>query len=247
MAPYQNRPYKKAYSRPNPISKRVNVYGPAAMQLVKDVAYLGSLINSEPKYYTTVMNNNFNWSGLIFAVSAIPQGSTLTSRDGNMVLPRYLNLKFRIKKAVTLPVASTIDSVTYRLIIFRYWGSQANTATAPVPSDILTNISDQNAPMSFLDDDITGAKGDRQRRIEILKSDMVTLDTVQQTHMDYDLNFQMNGPKTTAKQHLKFVGSATATPGSGGIYILVIGNNDPATSPNEIAFNGLSKLVFYDN
>lgn len=227
-------------------SQRNQYYSNAGIQLVKDVAYLASLVNSEPKYLTTVMNNNFNWSGLMYDLSTIVQGGGTNNRDGNSVLPRYLNLKFRIKKAVDLPVVSTIDSVTYRLVIFRYWGSNANNPAAPIPGDVLTNINDQNAPMSFLDDDITGSKGDRQRRIEVLKSEMVTLD-INNNARDYDLNFQMNGPAVQNKQHLKFLSAATQTPISGGIYLLVISNTDGAIHPNEIAINGLAKLVYYDN
>jgi len=241
------RKYVKRASKYNAVAKRAKVYGPAAVQLVKDVAYLGSLINSEPKYHITTLSDNINFNGLMTSLSSIPQGDGTENRDGNSVLPRYLNAKFRIKKAVSLPVSSTLDSCTVRVIFFRWYGNSAQSSTPPTPSEVLNQVGTTLAPYSFLDDDITGSRGDRQRRIEILKSDMFTLDTVTLTHKDYDINFQMNGPQVKNKQHLKFLNSGTGPGISGAVYLLVISSNDPASSPTDLAINGQFKLVFYDN
>lgn len=243
MAPYQ-RKYVKKYAKNNynPIARRVNVYGTAGMQLAKDVAYLATLINSEPKWHPVSASNNFSWSGGVVDLSAIPNGDTSYNRDGQTVLPRFLSVKGSVKKATT----GTASQSTYRMMIFRYWGedSGASPPVAPSPADVLRTTGTQYAPYALLNRDNVGARGDRTRRIEVLRSECFTLDKVSQTFKDFSYNLEMNGTKVKNKEHIKFEGPATETPISGGIYILFITDDNNAL---DHSFYFTTNLTFHDN
>jgi len=114
----------------------------------------------------------------------------------------------------------------------------------PAVGNVIVTTGSAQAPLSHLNDDITGSRGDRQRRIEVLRSEMFTLDPVGKTSMDYSYNIEMNGPTVQRKQHMKFASSSTATAISGGLYFLIV--SDSATAA-EIAWTINSKVVFYDN
>lgn len=233
----------KTYSRvrkSNGFKKRAKVYGRAGIQLYKDVKYLKGLINSEPKYHTVQSANNFSWNGLVVSLSSIPQGGGVNDRDGNMILPRYLNINLNVGSTV----AGT-EPTLIRFIIFRYWGESTNVAGGVTVTEVLSNTGTQFSPLCHLNDDNTGNRGDRQRRIEIHKNEVVNFDLVNYREMAYSYNIIVNGGDSP-KEHIKFNSSATAEPVSGGFYILFISNNSGSLNANsKYAFE--SKLTFYDN
>lgn len=235
-------PYKKSYSRyGNAVARRTRVYGPAVGQLAKDVGYIMSLVNSEPHTWVISTANNVDYNGAVISLSAISQGDTVADRSGNSVLPRYFTCKLHINKKIT---SSTADHVSVRVLFFRYWGESSDAAPNVIPGDILATISSQYAPLSTLNDNNTGPRGDRDRRIEVMHSEFHTLDTVSKTSFDIDLNREFNGPSVKNKQHLKFRSPTTEDPVSGGVYACIISDNATAT---EISYTMYSKLTFYDN
>lgn len=236
-------PYRKQKKYPlyKGISKRVNTYGPATMQLAKDVAYLGSIINSEPTNFEVKTSGNVGYNGVVIDLTAVPQGDSAGTRHGNILLPRFISFRMHANKRIS---ASTADHITFRVMLFRSWVETADTATVPAPADIMNIVGAAGAPMSHLNDNVTGARGDRQRRIEVLRSDFITLDAVGKTSKDYSYNIQMNGPNVQNKQHIKYLGAATATAISGGIYCYLCSDNATAT---EVAYYIDSRLTFYDN
>lgn len=224
------------------VRRRANVYVPAVRQLASDVMYIKSLVNSETKYNETTTSNNFDYNGTVVALSAIVQGDGNTNRDGNRVLPRYLNIKGFV--SITSATART-DPINCRAILFRYWGESPSAGSVVTPSEILSTVGSQYAPLSHLNEDIVGSRGDRVRRIEVLKNWDILLDkTGANPAMSIDCNIQMNGPGVKNKEHIQFASSATADAVSGGLYLLFISDTATAT---EVHYKIQSKLVFYDN
>lgn len=236
-----NRVVKKAIKRYPAFKKRYNVYYPAARQLARDVMYLKGLVNAEPKYHNVNSSNNFNYAGTVVSLCDVPQGDGELNRDGNRILPRYINIKFHINRGITSP---TYTHTTIRYIIFRWWGELANAVgTPPIPGDILSNTGNQYAPLSMLNSAITGSKGDRNRRIEVHRTGHITLDSVGRTSYDDEFNIKLNG-KNKVKEHMEFYDGTTNPPTAGGFFMLFV--NDNPTNV-DAAFYLSSRLVFYDN
>lgn len=232
---YTRRP---AQRKRNPVKKRVQIYGKAGSQLYKDVMYLKGLVNTEPKYHIVQSANNFSWAGIVVSLSSIPSGGGVTDRDGNSVLPRYLNINLAIGavNSATLPT-------TIRMLVFRYWGESTGAGGSVTPSEILSTTGTQFAPFSHLNDDNTGSKGDRQRRIEILHSEFLIFDLVDKSQSVATYNYIMN--QGEPKEHIKFNTSSTAEPVSGGLYFMAISDNNGVTTNSKYTLE--SKLTFYDN
>lgn len=201
-----------------------------------DIKYLKTIINSELHEHVTNTSNNIDSTGSTYSLNTVVQGDSAATRTGNSILPRYQQINLNINKALSGP-----SHETFRVILFRYWGEQSSSAPSVTVSEILQTLD----PRSFLNDDNCGAKGDRERRIEIHKSKLFTLDQVSDTSRTWKWNVNVNGLQTNTKQHIKFRSAATEEPVSGGFYILFISDN--ATGANKASFNIYSKLSFYDN
>lgn len=241
MAYYRKRRYykKKAPAKPG----RIQIYGAAGKQLYKDVMYLKTLINSEPKYHDSFFSTTFNYAGYMTPnISTIAQGDGDNNRDGNRILPRFLTLRGSVRRSLS---GTVTEHTVCRIIVFRWWGEDPNAVgVAPVPGDIIEGVSDAYSPYKPLSDRVTGPKGDRNRRIEVHRTELFTLDSVSRTSYDFDYNIQINGPGKKNKEHIEFYNNTTAPPTSGGFYLMIIGNH--ATSA-DTTMTGMSKLVFYDN
>lgn len=229
--------------------KRKRVYGSAAKlgyndisAVAKQVAYLGTMINSEPMYHNVQSSNNINWLGGIVDLSNIPTGDGPNQRTGTSVLPRFLNLKLQLVKGLS----GTSDHSIMRALVFRYWGESSTAILPGVPqvNEILATTGTQFAATSVLNRDNTGARGDRERRIEILRNELVCFDKVSNTCQMYSYNIEMNGPSKQIKEHIKYDSTATASAISGGIYFLVISD---VTTATDCAYKLTSNLTFYDN
>jgi len=236
---------KYAVKRYPAVAKRAKVYVPAVRQLASDVMYLKGLINSEPHYHEVIISNNFDYNGVVIALNSIPQGDQVINREGNRVLPRFMNLKGFVS---TTPVTTRVDPINVRVILFRYWGESTSGAGATnvTPSEILENIGSQFAPLSSLNPDNVGGKGSRERRIEVHRSWDLLLGVNNGLQGGYmlDCNVVVNDGGKKVKDHIQFYSAATAQPISGGFYILFISDDVVAT---EVHYKINSKLTFYDN
>lgn len=228
-------PYRRKYYRRKKPG-RLQIYGRAGKQLYKDVMYLKTLVNAELHTYTRSLSNNIDSTGETTYLDSVPQGDGDGNRTGNSILPRYQTIYMHINKAIAGP-----DHETFRVILFRYWGESTSVPAVPTVSEVLSNAD----PLSFLNDDNTGSKGDRERRIEVHKSKIFTLDNVAKTSMTWKWNLTINGPKKKVKDHIKYGSSSTAVPISGGFFLLFISDN--ATGANKSSYNFNAKLGFYDN
>lgn len=221
------------------VRKRYKVYTPALKQLGRDVMYLKGLINSEPKLHDVETSLNYNNNGSIIDLSEIVSSTSAAGRSGTKVLPRYLNMNIHVNQ---IAVTGTSTHATHRLIIFRYWGEDANSSPNVTPSDILQTVGTQYAPVTHLSDNITGSRGDRTRRIDVLRNEFFTLDVVSHTSVDFQYNIEMN--KASQKNHIEFRSTATEEAMSGGLFLLIITDN--ATNTDQALWVG-SRLTFYDN
>lgn len=205
-------------------------------RLNADVRYMRTLINSEMNRFTLVTSNNIDSVGQIVSLNDIPQGDNLNFRTGTSILPRYLTIHMSLNKSLTGPAHET-----FRVMLFRFWGSQSTATPAVLVSDILQSID----PRSMLNDDNTGSKGDRERRIEVHKSKFFTLDNVSDTKRAFNWNINVNGKHVTNKQHIKYKTSTTESPVSGGFWLLFLSDN--ATGANKAAYNFTAATGYYDN
>jgi len=222
-------------------TKRYGVYAPAVKQLASDVMYLKGVINSEPHLHITQSSGNFDYSGTVISCCDIPLGDTDVSRTGNRVLPRYFSLHMQIRQDVT----TTTKHATHRVIVFRYWGEVTSSASPNVTAnEVLSTTGNTFAPLSHLNQRNVGPKGDRQRRIEILRNEQFSLDQVGVTFKDIVYNIEMNGKSKAQKEHMEWYGTATAQPISGGIYVLVINDNNVSTDQT---YKFEAKITYYDN
>lgn len=213
---------------------RWSTYGAAGRQIVKDVMYLKTLINSEPHTHFVQSSNNFNWNGYIVSLCNVPQDDTENGRTGNRILPRYINLNIHIENGN--------NNNLIRVIVFRYWGEATSAAPSVTASEVLRTTGSAYCPLSHLNEDNVGPKGDRTRRIEILRNEMVSVDNIDKRCVALKWDIEMNGMAVSKKEHIEFRSSTTEDPISGGVYVLFAGKylgND--------GFAMESKLTFYDN
>lgn len=222
-------PYRKSYRR----YRKKRTYPKSNYQLARKVNYLSSMVNSELKFHnTTVSASALSATGTVYSLSDIPQGDAATAREGNSVLPRYLSLNGYI-------YSNSTTAEIVRVILFRYWGESTDATPSVAPGDVLQTAT----VLSFLNQNNIGSKGDRERRIEVLKSKMYNLNIISSVSVNVKWNVQSNGPNTRYKTHMKYRTSATQQPVSGGYYLLVI--SDSTTAGSTIDFQ--SKLSYHDN
>lgn len=227
-------PYRRKYSKYRP--NRIQTYGRAGKQLYRDIKYIKTLVNAEMHAFTLATTNNFDATGIVVSLNDIAVGDDDINRTGTSVLPRFQSVNLHVNKKLTGP-----DHETFRVILFRYWGEAASATPNVTVSEVLQSVD----PLSFLNDANTGSKGDRERRIEVSKSVLFTLDNVANTSRTWKWNVRINGPNKKVKDHLKFRGTSTEGPTAGGFLILFISDN--ATAANESNFGLNAKINFYDN
>ncbi len=212
--------------------------GPKFARVNADIKYLKTVVNAEVHHHTVASANNFNSTGIVESLSKVVQGNGDVNRTGNSILPRFQSINVHVNKFIDV---NAPEHETIRVIVFRYWGE----STGDNPIVIINEILDSPDPLSYLNDDNVGSRGDRERRIEVHKSKLFTLDKVASTSRTWKWNIQINGPNKKVKDHMKFNNNTTQDPLSGGFYILFISDN--ASAMNESAFGYNAKLNFYDN
>ncbi len=232
--------YRRRSTRTNGNS-RLAVYSKAGYQLAQDVAYLGSLVNSELHLHTTNASGTISPLGEIITLCNIPVSSAKVGRNGNSVLPRYMNVNLNILKSAD---GASVDHETIRIILFRYWG-QDTEQDPEIP--FVDSILDTVDVLAFLNNNNTGGFGKRGRRIEIKQSKLFTLNKFTNSSRMFRWNVKTNGPKTPLdmKSHIKFQGTALDEPISGGYYLLLMTDN--VTGTLEATFSHNSSIHFYDN
>lgn len=222
--------------------KRAKVYYPAVRQLASDVMYLKGLINSEPQSFTVQSANNVNYAGSIVSFNQIVQGDEQGMRTGNRILPRYFSMNMSWGMGNT----STVKKVIARAILFRWYGDASSIANTPIPSEILniTIVGSLYSPLAHLNPNVTGPKGDRIRRIEVLKNELCTFSSTSNWSDTVSFNIDLNPKEKANKEHIEYLNNVTAEPISGGLYLLLVSDQSVST---EFGYQLEGKLTFYDN
>lgn len=226
-------------------------YGVNIPKIASDVKYLKGLINSEPMPWVVTNSNNVDWSGVLVSLSSITQGDQEGQRTGDRVLPRYLALR----GYCTGVTPAVQNAITYKVMLVRLWTESTSSAPNASVNDVLSTneISTAFAPLAFLAQNNVGPRGDRQRRVEVLRSDTFSISNNYDTsgttggssaRQHFDWNVEVNAGEK--KEHIEFIDNNTSQPISGGFYFLII-NDVPSSSANKPAFYIASKLTFYDN
>lgn len=218
-------------------------------RIISDVKYLKSLVNSEPQPFVVTTSNNVNWNGSIVSLSTVVQGDQLGQRTGDRILPRYLAIRGYCHGTIAV---ATQTRTTWKIMVVRLWSESTSAAPTAAVTDALApgTVGTAHAPLSFLNQDNVGPKGDRVRRIEVLRSEtFITQEQGAQTGAStqnylFDWNIEMNGGDK--KDHIEYFSNATGEPISGGLYFIIINDVDAASA----AFPSYwvnSKMTFYDN
>jgi hypothetical protein len=162
------------------------------------------------------------------AISAVPQGSTDSTRDGDQINLQSLWLKFETYLQGTGGTNDFTDQV--RLIVYRY--HPMSTSAHPVPADVLQDLSAaQSATM-------TPYTWDNRKDYTIL--------------IDETFNLSGNGPSDIGKTyHLKWktpgipahFSAGSTTLQSNGLFALIMSDSLVATHPT---FNFWSRVVYSD-
>lgn len=240
MAQYSNiMPRGKQYRKTRQYSAGIRYQNKAIGKIGADVKYLKTVVNSELHYFIVTTSDNIDSTGTLRSLNDVALGDGASNRTGTSILPRYQTINVHVNKSLA---GAAPDHETIRMMVFRYWGEQTSASDIPAVSEVLNTLD----PLSFLSEDNTGSRGDRERRIEVHKSKIFTLDKVAQTSRTYKLNIQLNGMNKNVKDHIKYRESGVNPyPVSGGFFILFISDN--ATGSNKSSFNYNSKMSFHDN
>lgn len=222
------------------VRKRARVYVPAVKQLASDVMYLKGLINSEPQRHNYSSQSNFDYNGIVLSLNNVPLGDDYGRRTGNRILPKHLNIRMHINKDTAGRMHTTV-----RYVLFRWWGESTSAAgISPVPQEILETVGSWISPLAPLNNTATGSKGDRNRRIEVHRTGMITLDNVSKTCVDVEENISLNGKGKQIKEHIEFYDGTTNPPTSGGFFLLLISDYVTAADVQASVYTTLS---YYDN
>lgn len=90
---------------------------------------------SEIKYHNTTNTGAVDYAGMCYDLSAVAQGDTDITRDGDALLPTSLD--------IGLMINGETHSGVYRLIIFRWFNNDS-----PTPSLILNTVSSSYSTVS---------------------------------------------------------------------------------------------------
>lgn len=198
------KPRRRYYSRPSKsFSKKVN----------KVV-----MKSSEKKYWDVATTTSVDLSGSITDLTAIPQGDTDQTRDGDQLQIRSIKGKAQIQVADTTQIV--------RFIIFQWYMDTNVVGTAPTVGQILQSVGTGYGPMS-------GYNHDGRYNYRVLYDRTCFLDTTDkvQCGLQWFINKGL-------RRKIQFHGGATG--GKNKIYLLLLSDSGAATHPAVIYYNRVS-------
>ena len=210
--------------------RRTRNYWRGTKQVVHDVLYLKSIINSELKEFNiTRTSSTMPATGSILHISSITQGDNVSERTGNSIMPKYVNAKLCFLKS-----ASNTDITDIVRVIFFIWKEN----TLPVAADILEQVN----VFGHYNREHKGGNA-RDRQITVLYDRTWVLVKGERPCVNVKLDMQMNRIGTKDPLHIKFDGTATANPRN-GLYQLSIGQEGAANFSTQ---TGQILFKYYDN
>lgn len=186
--------------------------------------YVHKAINSseEQKNVSTAANiaagaAASNFTGSIINLQPIIQGVNINERVGNVI--RVNRIKIRAWYSAAVANCPTI----VRYIVFR--SKQQPSTTPPTTASVLATVGTFAATTSMYG---TGAESNRAYDILVDKSHVLQVPNGgSQIHL-----FNINLRKKVSERLVHFTGAAATDYGKGALFLLVISNQDTATSPS---------------
>lgn len=203
---YNSKQYRRRYRR----KPRYTTMGSAAYLAKKALAgvrAIRGIVNSEKKYIDTGIVNSVNSSGAVLALTAIAQGDTNTTRNGNSILCKSVQLRGHVAFDV-----STTRNISYRLFLVH--DTQQVSDSSPTYSDIFSGGSQPVLNLNHVG------------RFTILKSWSFAPSEQTQFLIDEWINL--------GNHHVRYNGTANTDIQKGGLYLVHV-SNLTATLPNLVA------------
>lgn len=187
----------------------------------KGVKYLKTLVNSEVKKLDLTGSGTLTETTAgVLHMTAIAQGDTDSSRDGNSVLCKYATIRGTLVHNVSG------DSQQFcRLLVFV--DKQQVSDTAPTLSPLLESTYPYVAPLN----------NESLGRFSVLYDRVFTLDAEHQA-TSFKINLDLTG------HHVRFNGTGTGDVQKGGIYFGFIGSQATSNYPTITYY---SRLGYHDN
>lgn len=157
-----------------------------------------------------------NYSGSIVNLQPIAQGDNINDRMGDVITPLKLSLKLDWNQLVA------VTRTAVRAIVFRS-KLQANN-TVPTVASVLASVGSGFSTVSGYN-----SASESNKLYDILYDKTLAMDTVgtgQRKHQRINLIKKINGRK------IHYTGTGSADYGKGALFLLVISDQDTATSPS---------------
>lgn len=215
--------------RNNKRSMTTNTRG--RVQLSKEVNYLKSIINSELHFKSNpVIAKLIPDTASITGLSAIIQGTNAGQRNGNSILPKYVNCKCTLTKR---PGQTKLTEVVR--VIFFLW----KEAKEPLITDLL----ESSDVFSFYNREQKGGNP-RDRGMTILHDKSYTLIKDFKPVVNLKIDMRMNRPGQKNPVHIVY-NASSASSARNGLFMALIGQETSAAQQAE--FDGQILFKFYDN
>jgi len=160
------------------------------------------------------------------AISAVPQGSTDSTRDGDQINLQSLWIKFETYLQGTGGTNDFTDQV--RLIVYRW--IPMSTGSAPVPASVLQDLSvAQSATM-------TAFTWDNRRDYVVLLDETFNLSGNGPSDLGFSKTFKWKAPGIPAQ-----FSNGSTTLQKNGLFVLIMSDSLVATHPQ---FNFYSRVVY---
>jgi len=201
--------YRKKYRkrrRARPIT-----YRQVGSKIISDVAKLRALINVEFHTLTTGFPVDPNSTGSVVNLTAIAQGDTIASRQGQKIRLKYLMVRGNMELH-----ASATSSRVRLLIVRDNNGSTNQPAIIDLFNSVATFASNQNK----LGDPQTNS------RFSFLMDKMIYLNAGSGDQKQFKFSVELD-------HHCFFTGTAASDEGKGALYLFIASNeatNDPIVS-----------------
>lgn len=185
----------------------------------------------ESKYFILQSTNTFDYSGAVVKLSAIPQGDTDVTRDGDKITPTSLSVRYSIYNTGTAATSPT--EIDYRVIIFRW--RPDDTSGAPIASNIMATTGNLYAALSEY-------IHDQRSNFEVLY-DRMHLGVL--SVLGAGANRPFHAKVKVNSRSIKYLAGGTA--GLDNLYILFITDNNGVAGANKFTYVMNSQLNFTDS
>lgn len=182
----------------------------------------------ERKYYA-ITGNTGTYSPFVVDFSNISQGDTISTREGDVITPVSLNMKYRIIRDSGV-AAATPDTV--RLIIAHWHPDTALTGTPAI-----TDILQTGTAAGFLE---SGYKFNKNERSQF----SIVYDRTHRNLFERALGRDacaQGWVRTPLRKKIKF--NAAATTGSNKLYMFVISQSVSATEDCAIVYDAIVRFT----